>query len=428
MLRKAPRIWRNTGWMTLAQGGQLVIQAVYFVLIARALGASGFGAFAAALALVSILSPLAALGTGNLLVMHVARRPGSFGRYWGNALLAIPVAGVPLLLLSLVGAALLVPNLSPQIVAALGFAEFFMARLVDSSAQAFQAFERMLYTAVIGVLPSACRLGAAAVFVAITPSPGPVEWSYWYLAATIAAAGCAFITVDRVLGRPKLNTSLLFRHLKEGVYFSLAQSSANVYNDIDKTMLARLATLDAAGVYAAAYRATAVAFVPVSSMLNSTYARFFQRGTAGVRGSLSLARELLPFAVIYGLGASALLFLAAPVAPHVLGADYADSVGALRWLSPLPAILAWYYLAGDTLTGANRQGIRTAFQLAAACLNVALNIWLIPQYSWKGAAWATLASMTFLAVGLWVAVRMVLKRSPAEHSHDHAHPGLARVQ
>jgi O-antigen/teichoic acid export membrane protein len=428
MLRKEPRIWRNTGWMTLAQGGQLVIQAVYFVLIARALGAGGFGAFAAALALVSILSPLAALGTGNLLVMYVARRPGSFGRYWGNALLAIPVAGVPLLLLSLVAAVLLVPDLSPQIVVALGLAEFFMARLVDSSAQAFQAFERMLYTAVLGVLPSACRLGAAAVFVAIAPSPEPVEWSFWYLAATIAAAGCAFTTVNRVLGRPRLNTSLLFRHLKEGVYFSLAQSSANVYTDIDKTMLARLATLDAAGVYAAAYRATAVAFVPVSSMLNSTYARFFQRGTAGVRGSLSLARSLLPFAVIYGLGASALLFFAAPLAPHVLGADYADSVGALRWLSPLPAILAWYYLAGDTLTGANRQGIRTAFQIAAAFLNVALNIWLIPQYSWRGAAWATLASMIFLTVGLWVAVRMTLKQSPAEHSHDHAHPGLARVQ
>jgi len=425
MLRKEPRIWRNTGWMTLAQGGQLVIQALYFVLIARALGAGGFGAFAAALALVSILSPLAALGTGNLLVMYVARRPGSFGRYWGNALLAIPVAGVPLLLLSLVGAVLLVPNLSPQIVVALGFSEFFFARLVDSSAQAFQAFERMLYTAVLGVLPSVCRLGAAVVFVAIEPSPEPVEWSFWYLAATIVAAGCAFTTVNRVLGRPELDTSLLFRHLKESVYFSLGQSSANVYTDIDKAMLARLATLDAAGVYAAAYRATAVAFAPVSSMLNSTYARFFQRGTAGVRGSLSLARSLLPFAVIYGLGASALLFFAAPLAPHVLGGDYADSVGALRWLSPLPAILAWYYLAGDTLTGADRQGIRTAFQIAAAFLNAALNIWLIPLYSWRGAAWATLASMAFLAVGLWVAVWMTLKQSPAEHSHDHAHPRLA---
>ena len=37
---------RNTGWMLIANGSRVLFQAGYFVLIARALGSSGFGALA----------------------------------------------------------------------------------------------------------------------------------------------------------------------------------------------------------------------------------------------------------------------------------------------------------------------------------------------------------------------------------------------
>src|SRR5215469_15223173 len=36
---------RNTGWMLFGQGLRLVIQALYFAMIARSLGTSGYGAF-----------------------------------------------------------------------------------------------------------------------------------------------------------------------------------------------------------------------------------------------------------------------------------------------------------------------------------------------------------------------------------------------
>lgn len=49
---------KNTLWMLLAQGMRLVLQAAYFVIIARALGAEQYGAFVSATALVAILAPL----------------------------------------------------------------------------------------------------------------------------------------------------------------------------------------------------------------------------------------------------------------------------------------------------------------------------------------------------------------------------------
>ena len=77
---------RNTGWMLLGQGLKLIIQALYFTMIARSLGASRYGAFVGVVALVGIFSPFASLGSGYLLIKNVARDPYQFSSNWGRAL------------------------------------------------------------------------------------------------------------------------------------------------------------------------------------------------------------------------------------------------------------------------------------------------------------------------------------------------------
>jgi O-antigen/teichoic acid export membrane protein len=167
-------------------------------------------------------------------------------------------------------------------------------------------------------------------------------------------------------------------------------------------MLGRLATFEATGIYAAADRAVGMAFVPVMALLTATYARFFRAGTEGMAGTTAFARRLLPAAAGYGAFVGVALFLLAPLAPIVLGSDFQSSEAALRWLSPIPFLSALAYLAADALTGADAQGVRTIVQAAAAVVNVGLNLWLIPAYSWRGAAWATIASFAFLATALWI--------------------------
>ena len=100
-------------------------------------------------------------------------------------------------------------------------------------------------------MPAVFRLIAALTFAG-----SALRWAGLYLAASAAAALVSVALVTRVLGRPQRGD--LREMLREGSWFALAQSSANVYTDIDKTMLARLGSLPAAGVYAVAYRATAM--------------------------------------------------------------------------------------------------------------------------------------------------------------------------
>ncbi len=396
---------RNTLWMLFAQGMRLVLQAAYFVIIARALGAEQYGAFVGATALVAILAPFASLGGGNLLIKNVSRNRALLSEYWGNALFTIFVSGLVLIILVICIAPFFLPKTIPILpILLVSITDLIFARLLDTAGQAFQAVLWLSKTAQLNILPQVTRLIAAFALVNFFPNPGALEWSSLYLISTAISALLGILLVHRLLGFPKLAISRIKPEITEGFYFSVSLSAQTIYNDIDKTMLAGLSSLEATGIYAAAYRLIDVAFVPVKSLLAAAYTKFFQRGSVGISGTIDFSKRLSPIAGIYGLIAGIGLFLLAPVIPHLLGDEYAGAVEALRWLAPLPLLKAMHYFAADTLTGAGFQGVRSAVQVIVAVFNVLINLWLIPLYSWRGAAWSSLASDGLLILGLWIMV------------------------
>jgi O-antigen/teichoic acid export membrane protein len=164
------------------------------------------------------------------------------------------------------------------------------------------------------------------------------------------------------------------------------------------------------------------------SLLHAAYARFFTRGESGIDGSTKFARELIPVAAVYSALAGVALAAGAPLVRPLLGSSYAGAASAVRWLALLPLILCFYYLGGDALTGANHQGLRTALQLGAAVLNVALNLWLIASYSWRGAAWSTLISIGVLAAAMWIATFVLVRRDRGRGVERSGGVRLAGVQ
>lgn len=396
---------RNTLWMLAGQGARTVIQGIYFVLVARALHPDGYGAFVAAMSMVMIAAPFASLGAGAVLVKNVARDPAMLPAYWGNALVIIAISGLALLVLVLGAALVLLPSAIPlALVLALGLAELLFARVVEVCAQVFQAFQRLKWTSAIQLTLSGMRLLSIAALCLALRSPTPLQWSVGYLAATVAAAATGVLLVHVKCARPRLVVDRARMELREGAYFSISLSAQSIYNDIDKAMLSRLSTLAASGVYGAAYRIIDVSFAPVSALLSASYARFFQHGTEGLPGTLRLARRLLPLSAAYGVAAGLALVLLAPLVPLVLGERYAPIAPMLVWLAPIPLLRACHYFLADALTGAGYQRARSLVQIVVAGANVLLNLWLIPIYSWKGAAWTSLGCDGLLAMGLLLAI------------------------
>jgi len=405
---------RNTAWMSIGQGLRLAIQACYFTVIVRSLGVSNYGAFVGVVALVGIACPFGSLGCGNLLVKNVSRDQRLFATYWGTALGITAIVSLILIgLILAVSRFVLPPTIPLRLVLLVAASDLLGFNLVTIAGQAFQAFERLGWTAAINIFLSACRLAGALLLVVIHRRPSALQWGYIYFCSTAVVSVSAFWMVTAKLGLPKLNLRRSAAEIREGFYFSVSLSAQTIYNDIDKTMLARLSTLSATGIYGAAYRLIDVTFAPVTGLLWAAYPNFFRKGATGVSSSFAYAKPLLKRALGYSVIICALILLCAGVVPYILGPEYARTVEALRWLSPLPILKALHYFLSDTLTGAGYQGLRSAIQTAVALFNVLINLWLIPAYSWRGAAWSSIASDSLLACAVGTAV-FILANRPRE--------------
>jgi len=402
---RPPSLRHDALWMMGGQLGAALLQAAYFVLIGRALGSAQYGAFVGVVALVSVGSQFSGLGMEMLLLREVSREPRQFAVSWGRAL-EVTVAGATVLLLLAVtlGHVIFARALWP-LLPYVALADGLFGRLLQVASRALQATRQMRWAAVLPVGMSAARAGVAAVFFRLVET-GRVTataggWVAMYWTASAAAALLALAVLTARLGWPRFGR-VRGRDLSEGLSFAVSSSSISAYNDLDKTLLVGAGQMQAAGIYGAAYRVVDAATMPIYSLFTAATPRFFRAGAGGnAAGSVaemealmrSMLRRALPATVLV----SALLFLVAPVLPVALGPSFAGAVEALRWLCLLPVLRLLHYTWGTAVTASTSQWRRTAAQAAAAGLNLGLCAWLIPVWSWRGAAWASLATDAALA-------------------------------
>jgi O-antigen/teichoic acid export membrane protein len=410
---------RNSGIMLLNFGGKMLLQGVYFVILARVLGASQYGSFVATTALVALLAPFGSVGAVGLLVRRGARDATGLAGHFSAAVGITVVASSVLAGLFMVAAPLLSPlGVSARVVALVVLADLFGARLIDVASAVFQAQERLGRVAVFGLFLHGGRLLGAVGLVVVPWPAGVLSWALIYACVSV---GVALGVLTYTFGALRWTSPAWRPYLREwrdGLMFAAGLSTSTVYADADKVMLGRLDSAAAAGVYAAPYRVLDFAFAPVQALLAAGYARFFRAGAAGMSGAVAFARKLARPALAYCLLASALLFIGADYIPVLLGSSYQDSVEVVRMLAILPVLKVVHYLAGECLTGAGLQGTRTAIQIGVAAANIGLNLWLIPLHSWRGAAAATVVSEAMLALIFCAVVGRRLRASTARAEPD----------
>lgn len=401
---------RNASWMFLGQGLSVFVQAAYFILLARLLGSSQYGIFVGATAMVSIVSQYSSLGSGFVLLRHVSQDKKQFAEYWGNVILTTLLVGSLMIVAlnffgtSLVGAA------SASVLVLIAIGECTCARIAECAGQAFQAHENLQITATLTTLTNVARLAAAGGMIVYLHHATVRQWAIASVSVSLFSAIIAVAMVSARLGMPVFRPQLLVKSAAEGLGFSFACSTTSVYNDIDKSMLSRYGMAAANGIYSMAYRVVDISCMPIRSVHSAAFPRFCQKGASGVRGNIEFARQLILKTVPFALLAAAGMFVCAPLIPLVIGKGFAESVAALKWLCLIPLFRSLHLSAGDSLTGAGYQRYRTGSQVAAAGLNFCLNLYLIPAFSWRGAAWASLLTDGFLAVANWTVLVVVVRQ------------------
>lgn len=138
--------------------------------------------------------------------------------------------------------------------------------------------------------------------------------------------------------------------------------------------------------------------------------RLFRHGRSGIHEALGVSMRLLKRVLPLSAIVAVVLFFTAPLIPHIAGKGFSESVSALRWLCLIPVFRSIHIMIGIVLTGAGLQHYRTAAQIGAAAFNFGVNLWFIPHFGWRGAAWSSLMTDAGLCLLTWSVLFFVVLR------------------
>jgi O-antigen/teichoic acid export membrane protein len=401
---------RNTVWMAAGQGTSVLLQAGYFVILARLLGAVEYGVYGGAFALAMLVSLYTTLGSGMVLLRYVSGEPTKFAVYWGNLLFVTVTVGTTMtIVLSFLGPHFLNAR-SATLLPLAAISNCICAQVTGETGRVFQAFEKLRFTAGLNLLTNLMRVIAAGGMILVMHRATAWQWSVASTAVSLISMLIAITTVTVLLGRPRLDLRLSLKHGAEGIGYSFAASTTGVYNDIDKTLLSHYGMNYANGIYTMAYRVIDIATIPISSIQLATMPKLFREGQQGVRATSEVTNRLLKRTIPLGASLSLAIFVTAPLIPHIVGRGFSDSVHAVRWLCLIPFFRGIHQITGFALTAAGLQKYRTTSQVIAATMNCGMNVWLIPRYGWYGAAWASLLTDGLLVVANWTLLQFVLRK------------------
>jgi len=370
-----------------------------------AVGAEGYGVYAALLSLSFLLNIVLDLGITNFNTRHIAQHTHLMGKTLGG-LAGMRFALVGGYALLTVGTGLALGYRGEQL-SMLGWlvlnqalaATLLYLRSNIAGAQRYRqdsllsVLDRILLIGVVGWLLWG-RAGGGAF---------RIEWFVWVQTGAYAVATLvALLLVLRLSGPVRLSVRPTFSLvvLRQSFPYALLILLMTLYYRIDTLMLERLLPDGAlqAGIYAQGFR-----FVEALNMLGYLFAGLL----LPIFSRMLRAREdVAPLTLLAWR-----LLLAGSLAVAAFGAFNAGAVLDLRYsedttTAAMPfALLLWCFVAvsttyvfGTLLTAAGDLRLLNRMAAAGALVNIGLNLWLIPLWKAEGAAWASLVTQVGTAL------------------------------
>lgn len=392
------RVARNVVLRTSGEVVAKVASLVFFVSVARQLGAAAFGAFMFALGLTGVLALAAGFGTDGLVAREVADDRQVAGRMLTDVA-ALKAIAASALLVAAVGVVALGPfpgrTVATVAVVGLGVTVEVLAKTWDA---VLLGHERLDLVALTTIVQRTTTVSAWLVVLLIGPSL--MAASLCFLGGALAGLATDEWAVRRLaVRRPRPDPSHWWALARTGVPFGLASLLFLLLLRVDVVLLSFLAGERQVGYYAAGYRLVeSTQFVAWA--IGAALLPWLVRSSVG--GAVSLARgyELglkVSNLVLVPVSVGLVLFADALVR-GLYGADFEPAVKPLQLLGATAALYGVLSLAGTTFVARNEPAIFARLVGVVAVANVVANLLVVPSYGADGAAAVALASSAVLAV------------------------------
>src|SRR5207302_10804323 len=198
---------------------------------------------------------------------------------------------------------------------------------------------------------------------------------------------------------------------KVALPLAIGSGLATIYYHLDSLMLSKLDTYAAVGLYGIAYKFAGVAqflaWAVVTSVLGHLVSAWPDDLDAFWATFRRAARLLVLAAVIIVVE---FCVFAGPAIQLLYGSRFVSGTGAARIVVVSECIGFFTALAATTLIAMGKNRIYPLGGLVGVVVNFGLNLYLIPRYSYHGAAWATLITTVLVASILWSLVSRVQRK------------------
>lgn len=392
----------GTLYSLAALGLRAGAQVALLVLLARALGAGGFGAYTSAMALGTLLAPFAFLGVLTPLVRDVAQDSNVYAERLAVTLMAWMYAAPVVTLGAVVLAAFLPLPMSWTAVGVIVAAEVLIAPLVDLAGRVCQAHDRTGAMSAIMTGLILCRLAALLAlfgyfgYEALTLT----TYAWGHLAVSALYAGALFSWVLRRYGPPDWHGASLTRALQVGRPFLAIGVAQRTQAEANKPLLLTLAGASAAGIFAAAHRTIDVATLPITAFVTAVAPRIHR--AAGTPRAVLL---LLPIPLLGAAGLGTAVWFAAPLLPWLLGQTFNATVGPVQMLCAMPMFTLLRLLSINTLIASGKQGRLLLISIMAGGAAIVLTLALVPPFGLAGVVYSTYAADGLVVLAAWFALR-----------------------
>jgi polysaccharide transporter, PST family len=253
----------------------------------------------------------------------------------------------------------------------------------------------------LSITTIAVRLAAVPVTFLLVHTPAD-------LPKAIAIAGCSPVAVgilclarlarERSIRATAITRTGLVHTLKDGWHLFLSNISMSLYTNSNTVLLGLIAGPSAVGYYTPAERLIQATQGLLSPINQSVYPRVCRLMHESRADAFLLIRKVLLLLGTLALSLSIVLFSIAPVLVHLLyGSAYRPVTPVLRWLSPLPFVIALSNVFGlHTMLPLGMKRSFSGILMLAGPLNVLAMLILAHFFGPVGAAAAVLTTELFV--------------------------------
>ena len=392
-MSQVKKIFNNMSWLFVSQVIASICGFIWTILMARYLGVEKYGIIGFATSLTGILAIFLDFGISTHIVRSISTDYDSAPKYLGNAIPLKSIFSVGTFILTLIILIIMNADKLSITVTLLFTIEMIINSFKGLLNGSFQAFEEGKYQGIGNTLSNLLLL--LFILIAIFTDLGIYGITISYIIANLIALIYEYVVLNRHITKPKyeLDKSFCKKITLLAIPFALANFFYTIYYSIDAVMLTNLIGAYPTGIYNASYKLISVLTVFYSvyiAVIFPAMNKFYKNDEKLL--VISLEKSIKYFALIMIPLSIATVFYSLDIIRLIYGTAFDAASSALSILIWTVLLLFINGACTMLLQASHKEMTVTKIYGIAAVFNIGLNLFMIPLYSYNGAAITTVLS------------------------------------